>query len=90
MKEIIKPWTPLSRALCTLLVGIAVLWLMTGSARAQLYVSQVDNNTVSEYNATTGASINASFITGLNGPTGLALSGNTLFVSNFYSGTVGE
>jgi DNA-binding beta-propeller fold protein YncE len=33
---------------------------------------------------------NPSFITGLNGPAGLAVFGNTLFVANNRSGTVGE
>jgi DNA-binding beta-propeller fold protein YncE len=46
--------------------------------------------TVGEYDATTGDAIKASFITGLNGPTGLALSSNNLFVANFSGGTVGE
>jgi len=52
MKEIIKPWTPLSRALCTLLVGIAALWAMPGNTRAQIYVGQRD---LGEYDAATGA-----------------------------------
>jgi DNA-binding beta-propeller fold protein YncE len=44
-----------------------------------------------EYNATTGAPINPNFIaTGLNGPYGLALSDNILFVSNFLGNTVSE
>ena len=42
-----------------------------------------------KYLATTGAAINARFITGLDGPIGLALKGNTLFVANSGSGTVG-
>jgi hypothetical protein len=50
--------------------------------------------TVGEYNSTTGAAINANFITGLNDSMGLALSGNNLFVGNGGfspgSGTVGE
>jgi hypothetical protein len=58
------------------------------AAHAQLYVSQ--GSTVGEYDATTGAAINANFITGLSAPVGLALSGNTLFVANNGSGTVGE
>jgi DNA-binding beta-propeller fold protein YncE len=81
---------PLHRALCTLLIGIAALWTMPRSARAQLYVSQVLNGGVGKYNATTGAAINANFITGLSSPKGLALSGNNLFVTNFFSNTVGE
>ena len=84
-------WRPLRRALCTLLLGITALWAMPGSARAQvLYVSQVNAGIVGEYDATTGAAINANFITGLISPAGLALSGNNLFVSNFGSTTVGE
>jgi hypothetical protein len=70
------------RALCTVLIGIAALWAAPRSALAQvLYVSQ-GNNLIAEYNATTGALINASFITGLGDPYGLLLSGNTLFVAN--------
>jgi len=67
-------WRPLRRALCTLLLGITALWAMPGSARAQvLYVSQVNAGIVGEYDATTGAAINANFITGLNSPVGLAV-----------------
>jgi hypothetical protein len=57
-----------------------------------LYVGQVGTSNVGEYNATTGAVINANFITGLELPRGLAVSGNNLFVTNWgapYS-TVGE
>ncbi|MBV8277015.1 MAG: hypothetical protein JO170_17405 [Verrucomicrobia bacterium] len=61
---------------------------MPGIAPAQLYVN--NGNAVGEYNATTGAVINANFITGLNKPTGIVLSGDNLFVANFGSGTVGE
>ena len=41
------------------LAGLAV----SQSARAQLYVGQNGNNWVGEYNTTTGAAINPSFIT---------------------------
>jgi hypothetical protein len=79
------------RALCTLLLGIAALWAMPKSARAQLlYVVQNTANSVGEYNATTGAAINANLITGLNGPVGLVLSGNSLFVTNDAGSTVGK
>jgi len=82
---------PLHRALCALLLGIAALWAMPRSARAQVYVSQVFNGGVGKYNATTGAVINANFVTGLSQPQGLALSGNNLFVAtNNNGGTVGE
>ena len=46
-----------------------------------LLVAGYQNGTVGEYNATTGAVINASFISGLSDPIGLAVVGNTLYVS---------
>src|SRR5262249_5076469 len=54
-----------------------------------------ETGTVGEYDATSGATINASFISssqGLAGPTALALDGNNhLFVVNFgLGGSVGE
>jgi hypothetical protein len=66
-------WRPLRRALCTLLVGITALWAMPRNARAQIYVIQYGNGSVGEYDATTGAAINANFITGLSGPAELAV-----------------
>jgi WD40 repeat protein len=48
------------------------------------------NGPVREYNATTGATINANLITRLSAPSGLAAQGNTLFVANSGSNTVGE
>jgi hypothetical protein len=55
---------------------------------------------IAEYDATTGAVINANFITGLNQPEGITISGNHLFVVNnaddnseggiLTNGTVGE
>jgi PEP-CTERM motif len=54
-------------------------------ARQVLLVPNISNNTVGEYNAVTGATINANFINGqgLNNPDGLALDANNhLFVSN--------
>jgi hypothetical protein len=64
MKRVTRSnWRALRRALCALLLGITALWAMSRSARAQLYVSQSSASRVSEYNATTGAAINANFIT---------------------------
>jgi hypothetical protein len=68
--------------------GLAVIGNMlfvsdqTSSSSSSTFVA----GTVGEYNATTGAVINADFITGLSSPERLALSGNTLFV---VSGDVG-
>jgi DNA-binding beta-propeller fold protein YncE len=58
----------------------------------ELFVA--DRDTVGKYDATTGKVINAKFITGLHDPRGLAVLGDTLFVTNFESGgdsgTVGK
>jgi hypothetical protein len=79
---IISMGRPLRCALCTALIVIAALWALPGSARAQLYASQGSvGGTVGEYDAVTGAAINASFITGLSFPNGLAVAGNTLFMT---------
>src|ERR1700751_1963305 len=53
-----------------LIIAIAVLWAVPKDACAQLYVfnrpeGRFGGEVVSEYNATTGAAINANFITGL-------------------------
>jgi hypothetical protein len=63
---------PLLRAFYPFLIAVVALWAMPRNARAQLYITQ--NTTVSEYDATTGAAINANFITGLpQFPTGIAV-----------------
>jgi glucose/arabinose dehydrogenase len=59
-------------------------------AQAQLFIANKNNNTVSEYNPTSGALMNASFITGLNEPTNVILNGNDLYVTNVGNGVVGE
>ena len=69
----------LSRAFSGFLLAIAVFG-RPGAANAQLYVGQ-NTEKVGEYNPTSGAAINASFIsTGSSNPQGLALFGNSLFV----------
>ncbi len=45
---------------------------------------------VSEYNAATGALVNASFVSGLGDPLGIAVSGNDLYVTDETKGTIGE
>jgi hypothetical protein len=46
--------------------------------------------TIGEYNATTGDPLNVPLIGGLADPTSLAISGTTIFVSNYNSGKIGE
>jgi WD40 repeat protein len=79
----------LLRVLFAVLITCTPFLAMPGRAQAQLYVSSRTNGTVSEYNATTGAVINANFITGLTAPEGLLLLGDVLFVANFGSGSGG-
>jgi len=68
-----------------------VLVAGAGYAKAQvIYVSNDYNGTVGKYNATTGAAINAAFVTGLDYPVGIAVSGNDLFVVNRRANTIGK
>ena len=66
----------------------AVLWSLPSSGHAQLYISQ--DTTVGKYDVATGATINANFITGLNAPRGLALSGGNLYEANQTGTTIGK
>ena len=51
-----------------------------------LWVANYNSGTISEYNATTGAVINASLISGLNGPVAIVVSGGNLWVANYSGG----
>ena len=56
-----------------------------------LYVAQITTtNSIGLYNATTGATTNANFVTGLNSPIGMTVSGSNLYVANFGGNTIGE
>ena len=90
---------PPSRAFYPFLVAIAVLSAGPRNGQAQLYSVTLPPppgliGTVSEY-STKGKLLNANFITGLNNPSAIAVSGNNLFVVNSpagvsYGGTVGK
>lgn len=56
----------------------------------RLLVADDVNNRISEYDATTGAVINAAFISGLNQPFGITSAGSLLYVGNTGSGTISE
>src|SRR5438045_1413613 len=82
---------PFSCALATLLLAAAVCFNLASSARAQLYVGEDGTSgIVGEYNPTTGRPINASFISALNTPSGLAFSGNNLLVADTGNNRVSE
>jgi hypothetical protein len=54
-----------------------------------VFVANNSSGTIGEY-TTGGATINASLISGLNGPNGLVVSGSDLFVANQNIGTISE
>jgi hypothetical protein len=54
-----------------------------------VFVASYGNGTIGEY-TTSGATVNASLISGLNHPNGIAIIGNDLFEVNYGVGTVGE
>jgi hypothetical protein len=79
------------------LVACVALCAVPGTTcAAQIFVANFDifappnTGTIGEYNATTGATVNASLISGLNEPGGIAVSGGNLFVADFGFGIIGE
>jgi len=94
MKTPFTSWRPLLRAFYAFLIASAVLWVVPRTARAQLYVasrpSPSAGGLVGEYQAFTGAVVNAQFITGLPFPNFLMVAGNTLFVADDINNTVGK
>jgi hypothetical protein len=55
-----------------------------------LLVANGSGSTIGEYNATTGATINASLVSGLHYPEGIAVFQGDLFVANINGNTIGE
>ena len=56
-----------------------------------LWVTSEGSGTIGQYNATTGAAVNAALVSGLNDPFGIAVSGGNLWVANQSgNGTIGE
>ena len=54
---------------------VAALCLTPVTSHGQIFVTNFQGNTIGEYNATTGATINSSFISsGLNDPVGIVVS----------------
>ena len=58
-------------------------------AGRDIYVANYGTGTIGEY-TTSGAVVNASLVSGLNDPNGIAVSGSNLFVANYGNGTIGE
>jgi hypothetical protein len=80
------------RTLWNSLVIIFLGTLMAGQAHGQIFLTNRPGSgaTIGEYDATTGAAINASLVSGLNDPIGIAASGGNLYVAEYQSGTIGE
>ena len=76
------------------LFAVLVGLLLSSTARADsIFVTNFLGtgslaNTIGDY-TTSGATVNSSLISGLNNPTGIAVSGSNLFVTNYAGGTVG-
>ena len=79
-----------------LLTGLSIcvaLWAMPETVSGQIYVANAGggspgSGTIGEY-TTAGATVNASLVSGLNYPLGLAVSGGNLFVAGL-GDTIGE
>jgi hypothetical protein len=84
MCPIIRPGSATTWRFLVAAVFIMAVVPTPGTARQVLYVVNGGANLVGEYNATNGATINATLINGqgLDGPVGLAYGNGNLYVSN--------
>src|SRR5213080_4836515 len=65
------------------LTACTALLAMPGTARGQIiYETNSGGNTIGEYDASTGAAINAALVSGLNLPQDIVVSGGNLWVLN--------
>src|SRR5206468_737187 len=78
------------RTLWNSLLAVLLGTLFAGQAHGQIFVTQQGDGTVGKYDAATGATINATLVSGLTQPNGIAVSGGNLFVTNFAIGTIGK
>jgi hypothetical protein len=79
------------RLIVGVLVGAAAaLCTLPEIARGQIYVTNYGSNTIGKYDSATGATLDASFITGLSQPWGIAVSQGILYVANFGNSTIGK
>jgi WD40 repeat protein len=71
-------------------ISVILFVLLNLTARGQIFITNYNDNTVANYEGTTGTPINNSFISGLTNPQGLAVSGSSLFVANNNIGRIGK
>lgn len=79
----------LKRTLIQLSLLAATLGVLPATVSGQIYVANEFNNTIGEYNLD-GSTVNASLVSGLVTPLGLAVSGGDIFVANYEAGPIGE
>jgi uncharacterized repeat protein (TIGR03803 family) len=71
-------------------VAFALLFIGAGPVLAgDVFVTNKNSNTIGEYTST-GETVNAALITGLNFPTDVAVSGGFLYVTSAGAGTIGK
>src|SRR5947199_290229 len=78
------------RTLWNSLLVVFLGTLLAGQAHGQIFVTNQGNGTIGQYDYNTGRTMNASLVSGLNYPYGIAVSGANLFVTNSVSGTIGK
>jgi autotransporter-associated beta strand protein len=78
------------RNISTMALVLSAVAALSSSAAGggTIYVTNANSGTIGEY-TTSGAVVNASLISGLNGPSDIVVSGSDLFVTNTASGTNG-
>ena len=81
--------TPLAGLLLAAFVITISVWAMPATAQGQIFVTTNYTSTIGEY-TTSGATVNASLVSGLNGPEGIAVSGGNLYVTNTGGTTIGK
>jgi len=74
--------------LARLVISMSALNALAIAAHAEFWVTNWTSGTVGEYTST-GGTVNAAEITGLNNPAPIAVNGSTVLVVSFGSGTLG-
>ena len=72
------------------LKGPAELTVAGGNLFVVNSTASKNSESIGEYNATTGATVNSSLVTGLHGRVDIAVSGTNLFVTNVPKGSIDE
>src|SRR6267143_2435256 len=99
-KSTIQPQQQMKAKQAIMKTTIRTLWnsllvvflgtLLAGQARGQIFVTNTGTGTIGEYDYNTGSTVNASLVSGLNYPWGIAVSGANLYVANNTAQSIGE